>query len=53
MGNSVVRIGGFDAGVGYTAVGAGINDCVNLGVGFAEGASVAVASGRSVGVSTD
>ena len=43
--NSVVSTGGLDAGVGDTAVGVGINDCVNLGVGFAVGASVAVTSG--------
>ena len=53
VGNSVVRIGGFDAGVGDTAVGVGIIDCVNLGVGFAVEASVAVAPGRLVWVGTD
>ena len=52
VGNLVVRLGGLDVAVGDTAVGVGINDWVNLGVGFAVGASVAVASGRLVGVGT-
>jgi len=45
VGNSVVRGGIFNVGVGITAVGVGINDCANLGVGFAVGTSVEVTSG--------